>query len=353
MLCSPAQHCSSLPRKGSSSPSWATPLHRPGCTCCKTVPRFSWDGAELGRGKGRWKMGCSCSEWEAGLHTKPAEVPSLPESPCDPVIHTRALRTRTPCVHFPESNILLSGLLPPFWPHICTYIIILWVENLASALKDVHKKKRIWHFMLGKLSKPVFSGRFLWFEMQACYLLPKLRDRTVVRNLKNCDKRHSGRLSWHHWGICPLWCCMTHFAQDTDCCPFLTRTMLWQCHDERSDTLGSQQSSQLAWGATALHPSLCSGWEAVLLFGRIHHLSDPSSSCLSCTVVSRLHSSVDAKRNTCNQAGKTKRGHMCKLLKDHSTHKEERKEEAGLFPWRAGIRGAQGRSQIHHLFSNV
>lgn len=152
--------------------------------------------------------------------------------------------------------------------------------------------------MLGKLSKPVFSGRFLCFETQTCYLLPKLRDRTVVRNLKNCDKRHSGRLSWHHWGICPLWCCMTHFAK-TDCCPFLTRTMLWQCHGERSDTLGSQQSSQRAWGATALHPSLCNGREAVLpvwqdtpsvwskLFLPVLH---------SC--VTRLNSSTDTKRNT-------------------------------------------------------
>lgn len=58
--------------------------------------------------------------------------------------------------------------------------------------------------MLGKLFKPVFSGRFLRFEMHTCYLLPKLRDRIVLRNLKNWDKRHSGRLSWHRWGICPL-----------------------------------------------------------------------------------------------------------------------------------------------------
>lgn len=118
--------------------------------------------------------------------------------------------------------------------------------------------------MLGKWSKPGFSGRFVWFEMQTCYVLSKLRDRIVVRNLNNHDKRHSGRLNWHHWSICPQWCRVTHFAQHTDCCALLTRIRLWQRHNERSDTLGSQQSSQLAWDATALHPSLCRGWAAVL-----------------------------------------------------------------------------------------
>lgn len=101
-------------------------------------------------------------------------------------------------------------------------------------------------------------------------------------------------------------------AQDTDCCPFLTRTVLWQCHDERSETLGSQQSSQPAWGATALQPSLNtpSVW--------------PNSSCLSCTVLSHVFIPLEMLKATHEIRQAKLRDHMCKLLKDNSTHKKER-----------------------------
>lgn len=80
-------------------------------------------------------------------------------------------------------------------------------------LLHVHKRKKTENFRLGKLSKAVFSGGFLWSEIQFCYLLPKLRDKLVLRNLKNQGKRHSWSLSRQTLGYlssmlehATLWC---------------------------------------------------------------------------------------------------------------------------------------------------
>lgn len=205
--------------------------------------------------------------------------------------------------------------------------------------------------MLGKLSKPVFSGRFLCFETQTCYLLPKLRDRTVVRNLKNCDKIQDGWAGTT--GVFVLYDAVWHtlprqtvvLSWPEQCCGNVT--VRGQTHWDHSRAPSEPGVPEHCTLPSAMAGKLC------CLFGRIHHLSDPSSSCLSCTVVSHVLIPPQILKETRNQAGKTKRAHMCQLFKDHSTHKKERKEEAGLFPWRAGIRGAQGRSQIHHLFSHV
>lgn len=152
--------------------------------------------------------------------------PFLPELPCHPLTQSRTgqdyklSRSLAWVKHLALWLVASLG----FWPRISTYIIILWLNPPRSSTSPgcaQNRKTEKQNLGLGKLSKPVFSGGFLQLAIQTCYVLPKLRDRIVPRNLKNQGKRHSGSPS-----ICPLCCWVAHVAaQDTNrCgCPLLTR----------------------------------------------------------------------------------------------------------------------------------
>ena len=161
--------------------------------------RVSCEGAELGKGEGRWQMGWSHSEGGGWVAVTSRWGPFLPELPCDPLTRTRTAQDHKPS--HPLAWVKCLALWPVsslgFWPHICIYIITLWPRNLSPSLPGWAQKD---NFRLRKLSKFMFSGGFLQLEILICYLLPKLRDRIVLRNLRNHGKKHPGSRSWQPLG---------------------------------------------------------------------------------------------------------------------------------------------------------